>query len=142
MPSLNGWKAAPAGTPREMAGPQEISRTLRKEEPARSKRHAMAARAPEITRRSACHQETANDYIGIVARLCDRYRVIVCKDRIQWILQRRDGERHGRSRWAGVGYFRTREALLRASRALCGRIDPTALAALALLPEHFGRAGG
>ena len=93
------------------------------------------------TRRAAAHHESADDYRGIVARLCPRHRVITCKDRIQWILQRRDGERHGRARWAGMGYFLTREALLRASRALCARIDPAALAALAALPEQFGGAG-
>jgi hypothetical protein len=90
-------------------------------------------------RSPARHHESADDYHGIVARLDDRHRVIVCKDHLQWVLQRRDGERHGRARWASVGYFLTRNALIRSSRALCGRIDPAALAAL---PEHFGRAGG
>jgi len=90
-------------------------------------------------RGTAQHQETADGYIGIVARLGTRHRVITCKDNIQWILQRRDGERYGRARWAGIGYFLTRESLIEASRALRARIDPVDLAALAALPEHFRR---
>jgi hypothetical protein len=42
---------------------------------------------------------------------------------------------------AGVGHFRTHETLLWASRVLCTQTDPAALAALAALPDHFGRAG-
>jgi hypothetical protein len=93
------------------------------------------------TRGTAEHHESADEYVGLVAILCAKHRVITCKDHLQWILQRRDGERHGWARWAGVGYFLTREALLRASRALCVELDPAALAALAALPDHSGGAG-
>ncbi len=116
-----------------------MARNLSQQDPGRGKRHATAACTPNIARVPARHHESADDYSGIVARLSASHRVIICKDQIQWILQRRDGERHGRTRWAGVGYFLTREALLRASRASCARIDPAALAALAALPEHIGR---
>ncbi len=118
-----------------------MARNLSQQEPGRGKRHATAACTPNIVRGPARHHESADEYSGIVARLSASHRVITCKDRTQWVLQRRDGQRHGRARWAGVGYFLTREALLRASRALCARIDPGALAAMAALPEHFGRAG-
>ncbi len=122
-------------------GAQDMARNLLEQEPGRGKRHATAACTPNIARGPARHHESADEYSGIVARLSAKHRVIICKDRIQWILQRRDGERHGRARWAGVGYFLTRKALLRASRALCTRIDPAALAALAALPENFWRTG-
>ena len=52
------------------------------------------------------HRESADNYARIVARLDDDGRVIVCRDGLQWILQRRDGERGGRARWTGVGYCR------------------------------------
>ncbi len=122
-------------------GAQDMARNLLVQEPGRGKCHATAACTPNIGRESTRHHESADEYSGIVARLSASHRVITCKDQIQWILQRRDGERHGRARWAGVGYFLTREALLRVSRALRVRINPAALAALAALPEHFGRAG-
>jgi hypothetical protein len=120
---------------------KEMARNLRYQESGRGKCHATAACTPMITREPARHHESADDYHGIVIGLSTNHRVITCKDQLQWVLQRRDGERHGRARWAGVGYFLTRDALLRASRALCTRIYPTAFAALVALPEHFGRVG-
>ncbi len=81
--------------------------------------------------------ETADHYPGVVAQINCRWRVILCSAGIQWILQRRDGERAGGTRWAGVGYCQTREALLRLCRASSERVDPAALSALAALPEHI-----
>jgi hypothetical protein len=85
------------------------------------------------------HHETADNYVGIIALLCSCHRVIVCKDRIQWILQRRKNGGAERP-WRGIGYFCTRDALIRVSATLCGRIDPAAMAILAALPSHIGGA--
>jgi hypothetical protein len=81
--------------------------------------------------------EEADDYGAIVARLNDTWRIIVCKAGIQWILQHRSGQRHGRARWEGWSYCRTREALIRAVREHAGAVDPDALAILAALPERI-----
>lgn len=116
----------------------ELAWNLRQQEPGRGKRQANAACNPKTAREPAQHHETADHYPRVVARLCARHRVIVCRDGIQWISQRREGQRGGRARWAGVGYFLARDALLRVSRRLCARIDPAALAALAALPDRFG----
>ena len=86
------------------------------------------------------YRESDDDYACIVTRLGDGGRVIVCRDDLQWILQRRDGKRAGRARWASVSYCRSREALLRLCRASSARIDPSEWAALVALPESF--AGG
>lgn len=91
-------------------------------------------------RTSSDHHETSHQYVGLVAQLCPRHRVIIDKDVVQWILQKRDAQRSGQPRWKGVAYFRTREALVRVSRRLCSHIDPAALATLAALPEVFGGA--
>ena len=93
--------------------------------------------ANEDHRAQASHHETADDYRAVLAHLSDRWRVVACKDRIQWILQGRDGKRAGRPRWTGVRYFRTREALMQSVRGLCGAVDPAALATLAFLPNTF-----
>lgn len=90
-------------------------------------------------RRPRKHQETADNYAEVVVRLNDRWRVVVCKDNSQWILQCRDGTRSGRRRWKGVQYCRTRKALIRVSREFCGPLDPDAMAVLEHLSEHFGR---
>ena len=85
------------------------------------------------------HHETSDDYGVIITQLCRRHRVIVCKDRIQWIVQRR--KTGGAERpWRALGYHLTKDALIRACAALCCRIDPAALAILATLPSQFGGA--
>jgi hypothetical protein len=81
--------------------------------------------------------EEADDYHAVVAQLNDDWRVIVCRAGIQWILQHRAGERHGRTRWAGRSFCRTSEALNRVSRERAGPIDPAALAILESLPARF-----
>ena len=83
--------------------------------------------------------ETANRYPGVVAQINRRWRVILCSAEIQWILQRHDGERGGRARWAGVGYCQTRKALLRLCRASCERVSPSIWRVLDSLPDHITR---
>ena len=82
------------------------------------------------------HHETADDYVGTLARLNATWRVIVCRDGIQWILQRR---KEGGGDWPrrAMHYCRTRKALIRLTATLCGRVDPLALATLHALPEHI-----
>jgi hypothetical protein len=81
--------------------------------------------------------EECDDYHAVVALLNADWRVIVCRANIQWILQHRAGERHGRARWEGRSYCRTSEALNRVSRKHAGTIDPAVAVVLAGLPEHI-----
>jgi hypothetical protein len=81
--------------------------------------------------------EEADDYHSVVVDLNDNWRVILCAAGIQWVLQRRTGERHGRARWEGRSYCRTGEALKRLSRRHAGAIDPAAADILASLPERI-----
>ena len=98
---------------------------------------AIRTRGAGSIRHQSTHHETSDNYAGVVARLCGRRRVIVCRDHIQWILRRR--RRGGAERpWRSVGYFRTREALMRVSAGLCCRIDPATMAILAALPDVIG----
>lgn len=94
--------------------------------------HAIAGRSAKIPykRTHRQHHETSDTYSAVVARLDENWRVIICKDRLQWILQRRDAERSGQKRWRAVGYFLTREALIRVSRTVCAGCDATELAML------------
>jgi hypothetical protein len=82
--------------------------------------------------------ESADNYWRLVARLNVRWRVIECRDGIQWILQRIDGERYGKTRWTGRSYCRTRDGLLHACRDNAGEIEPSALAVLNNLPDRIG----
>ena len=85
-------------------------------------------------------QETADAYADVVAHLCSRHRVVVCKNAIQWILQYRKNGSAERP-WRGVGHFRTRDALIRSCATLCGRIDPAAMANLLAPSATHGRIG-
>jgi len=53
-------------------------------------------------------KEEAGEYPNVVLQLNDRWRVIVCKDGTQWVLQCKRGDR-----WSGDSYCRTRDGLFR-----------------------------
>jgi hypothetical protein len=81
--------------------------------------------------------ESDDQYPGVVAILNGSWRVIECAAGIQWILQRRAGERHGRARWDARSFCRTKETLIRLCRGCDGEINATAAATLAALPDRF-----
>ena len=60
------------------------------------------------------------------------WRVIECRNGIQWILQKARKRRGGRE-WQGQGYFRIREALIRSSLPL----GPQGIEILKALPPFF-----
>ena len=81
--------------------------------------------------------EESDSYPNVVARLGDDWRVIVCRDGIQWIVQRRAGKRHGGARWEARSYCRSRNGLFRACRDFLGEYAHAAMAALTFLPDHI-----
>jgi hypothetical protein len=71
-------------------------------------------------------------------RLNGRWRVIECRDGLQWILQVRNRtETVARDAWRGRSYCRTRKALIRCCGHYAGVIDPAGVRALGALPEWF-----
>jgi hypothetical protein len=86
----------------------------------------------------ACLVVESDDNYPNNIRLNDRWRIINCRDGLQWILQRRHGPgRPAGARWAGRSYCRTSAALIGCCRAYSGAIDPAAMAALEALPVWF-----
>ncbi|WP_338821624.1 hypothetical protein WDM22_26385 [Bradyrhizobium septentrionale] len=82
--------------------------------------------------------ETADDYSGFVAQLNADWRVVACRDRIQWILQRRGSPKMSRrDDWRGRSYCRTSQALILSAREYAGPVDSTAAAILAALPARI-----
>jgi hypothetical protein len=73
--------------------------------------------------------ESADNYIGLVAEPNGTWRVIECRNRLQWVLPRRND-------WRGRAYCRTSQALRRCAR-LAGAIDPAAAVILAALPARI-----
>jgi hypothetical protein len=80
------------------------------------------------------HRERDDAYRNVVAQLAPRWRVIICKDGIQWIVQQKESSHGGP--WRGVSYHTNRDGLLRA----CGSLEAAscgALEALAALPDFI-----
>ena len=82
--------------------------------------------------------EESDTYLHVTAVLNAGWRVISCRDGLQWILQRRAGQRQGRPRWEGRSFCCTREALVRCAREHAGDIAADALVILLRLPERIG----
>ena len=87
--------------------------------------------------KTATHRETSDDYSAVVAQLASRWRLIVCKDGIQWILQKREAEPPHDGDWRGKSYFACKESLIRVcgSRRLLS--EPKARAVLEALPARI-----
>ena len=136
---MAGLRAASRSTT-DMRAQKKKARNLRQQVPGRECHREMPNDTLNVsqTRTPHQHHETADTYVHVVARLSSSFRVIVCKDNLQWILQRRDAQRSGQPRWRGVKYCTQRHALIRDSRALEPNIEPAALAILEGLPEQIG----
>ena len=63
------------------------------------------------------HRERDDNYHEVVAQLSPRWRVIVCADGIQWIIQKKEAS-HA-APWRGVKYVTSRDGLI----ALCGSLE-------------------
>ena len=83
------------------------------------------------------HRERDDDYAFIVVHLAPRYRVILCPQRLQWIIQQQECSHE--APWRAEGYHTSRDSLLSA----CGRLgllsDANAEAVLHALPDHVNQ---
>lgn len=82
-------------------------------------------------------RERSDRYAGEIHRAGD-WRVALCRDGLQWLLQRRRTTRQegATAAWDSLGYFRGRDALVRLWRAYSGQ-EGAALERL--LPERCGK---
>ena len=82
-------------------------------------------------------KESDDNYHDVVAQLAPRWRVIVCKDYMQWIIQKRTAEPLHRGVWRSQSYVTTRNSLIRLCASLELLSDNTVCATLDALPEQF-----
>lgn len=81
------------------------------------------------------HRETAENDRGELFRW-GGYRVAVCREGLQWLYQRRrPGFASGGTAWDTLGYFVTRDAMMRLHRSHIGSDAPE----IAALPVRFKR---
>ena len=73
--------------------------------------------------------EQQQDYPYVVVNIRTHFRLIECRDHIQWILQRRD---KNKERWRGISYFMFKKSMVRVfhKQGLDAHLLKT-------LPEHF-----
>ena len=86
--------------------------------------------APTPSRR-----ETDDNYFAVLTPLAPRWRVILCRDGMQYILQRQFGKRLHEAVWRGETYHTTRRSLIRACAKRDLLSDATAQAAIGRLPS-------
>ena len=81
-------------------------------------------------------RETSDDYPKVVFHINARWRVIECRDSVQWILQKRTNKA-GEGKWYGKSYCRTKTALIRCVQGKIGVIDPVSETFLHRLPDRI-----
>ena len=59
-------------------------------------------------------RERDDDYGDVIVHIALRWRIIVCKDGIQWILQQRSVAPPNTGTWSGKSYSTTRSGLIAA----------------------------
>jgi len=83
------------------------------------------------------HRERDNNYADIVVQLTPRYRVILCPQGLQWIIQEKECSR--RADWRAEQYLTSRDGLIEA----CGKrgllSNPNSEAVLHALPDHVSQ---
>ena len=128
-------------------GGNKLARHLREQVSGRGKRHATAAAAskipdhrpveqPPLTEVKPASPRESDDHYHTVIFQIDGWRVIVCCDGIQWIIQRRRRSGRRRVEWKSRAYLTTRDVLIREWRRHTG--DDGAFLS-ASLPERIGR---
>ena len=83
------------------------------------------------------NRERDDGFSQVVVQLAPRWRVIVCKDYLQWIIQKRTAETLHRGVWRGQSYVTNRKSLIRLCASLGLLSDNVARASLDALPEQF-----
>ena len=78
------------------------------------------------------HRERDDAYIGTIVQFSPRWRLILCKDQMQWIIQKKESSRRGD--WRGLKYLTCKDSVLKASGGLGLLSDPKVKAVLHALP--------
>ena len=83
------------------------------------------------------HRERDDNYRNVILHTLPRWRIILCRNASQWIIQKRSAEPLNRGRWHGVSYVVSRDKLIELSTTLGLLSDATARAVLDGLPENI-----
>jgi hypothetical protein len=81
------------------------------------------------------HRERDDNYQGVIVQLAPRWRIIECRDTIQWIIQKRSAEPLNPGYWLGASYVTDRNKLIELSTTLGLLSEPSLRAVLEALPS-------
>jgi hypothetical protein len=81
------------------------------------------------------HRERDDNYQGVVVQLDPRWRIIECRDAIQWIIQKRSADPLNPGYWLGASYLTDRNKLIELSTTLGLLSEPSLRAVLEALPS-------
>ena len=85
---------------------------------------------------SPSHRERDDNYAKVIAQLGPRWRIIVCKDDIQFILQKRSVLPPNTGTWSGKSYSTTRDAIIAACSSRSLLSEASARQVLESLPSN------
>ena len=64
------------------------------------------------------HRERDDSYSKVIIQLAPRWRIIECRNALQWIIQHRSAKLLNRGHWLGVSYHTSRNKLIEVSKGL------------------------
>ena len=82
------------------------------------------------------HREREDNYRNVILHTLPRWRIILCKNANQWIIQNRSAEPLNRGRWLGVSYVVSRDKLIELGTTLGLLSNAKARAVLDGLPSN------
>ena len=81
--------------------------------------------------------ESSDLYAKVIVQSSDRWRVILCSQGLQWIIQKKESSHAGP--WRAEKYVTSRSALIRACGTLGLLSDPATEAVLYALPDYVSQ---
>jgi len=91
--------------------------------------------APAAAEQMPTHRESDDTYRWVVAVLAEDLRVILCRNALQYIPQRRYAGGLRGVEWRSICYCASKKSLMRALEGRESRSGPVSTAPLAALPE-------
>ena len=85
------------------------------------------------------HRERDDSYSKVIIQLAPRWRIIECRNALQWIIQHRSAKLLNRGHWLGVSYHTSRNKLIEVSIGLNLLSDASIRDVLAGLPETISK---
>ena len=88
---------------------------------------------------SHSHRERDDNYSKVIIQLAPRWRIIECRNALQWIIQQRSSKLLNRGHWLGVSYHTSKNKLIEVSIGLNLLSDASIRDVLAGLPETISK---